>query len=90
MDIHLLIELVNSIIACRGGVYVHCAQGHGRSATVVAAVLLAKGLAGNKEEAEQLLKKARAKVRLNRKQQRLLDRFIEKIESGKGDLNVGN
>lgn len=81
MDLKLLQKSVNSITACRGGVYVHCAQGHGRSATVVGAVLLARGVAGNTEEAVALMKKARPKVLLNRHQRRLLNRFIKKINS---------
>ncbi len=78
MSLKQLIGLVNSIITCRGGVYIHCAQGHGRSATVVAAVLLAKGVAGDANEAVELIRKARPNIRLNRYQQRLLDRFVEK------------
>jgi protein-tyrosine phosphatase len=80
MELRHLQELVNVIVACRGGVYVHCALGHGRSATVVGAVLLAKGVAGDAEEAVALMREARPKVRLNKHQRRLLDKFSEQIE----------
>ena len=48
-----------------GSVYIHCAQGRGRSAAVAAAVLIAKGLAADVDEAERLMTKARPVVRLN-------------------------
>ncbi|MEN6644555.1 MAG: hypothetical protein ABFE08_19135 [Armatimonadia bacterium] len=50
--------------AGREGIYVHCAQGHGRSATVAAALLLRKGLAGTWEEAVAMVVKVRPKVHL--------------------------
>ena len=37
--------LVARAVAMKGGVYVHCASGHGRSATFAAAVLVVRGVA---------------------------------------------
>jgi len=51
-----------------GVVYVHCALGHGRSALVAAAILMARGMAGNPEEAFARVKQARPGVRLNQRQ----------------------
>jgi protein-tyrosine phosphatase len=48
-----------------GSVYIHCAQGRGRSAALAAAVLIARGLASNVDEAEKLMARARPVVRLN-------------------------
>ncbi len=48
-----------------GPVYVHCAYGHGRSATIVAAWLLTYGHCQSVKEAEDLMKEKRPKVRLN-------------------------
>lgn len=48
-----------------GSVYVHCAVGHGRSATVVAAYLLWTGRATTPEEAVRQLKAIRPRVRLS-------------------------
>jgi hypothetical protein len=63
--------------AATGPVYVHCALGHGRSATVVAAYLLAVGLAADAETAVKQLRELRPGVRLHRSQRKLLDRFAE-------------
>jgi protein-tyrosine phosphatase len=65
-------DLIGQIVAWPGGVYIHCAMGHGRSATLAAAVLLARGLAGTAGEAEQLLRRARPGVRLKPAQRTLL------------------
>lgn len=49
-------------------VLVHCAHGHGRSATVLAAILIAEGAAAGPAEAEALMKAQRPRVRLNKRQ----------------------
>jgi hypothetical protein len=67
-------ELVQRLAAWPGPVYVHCAAGHGRSATVVAGLLLARGLAADARQAEAALRKVRPGVRLNRAQRALLER----------------
>jgi protein-tyrosine phosphatase len=66
---------VERITATSGGVYVHCALGHGRSATVAAAVLLARGLADDVAHAEAVLRRARPGVRLMAAQRRVLERL---------------
>lgn len=57
-------------------ILVHCAAGHGRSATVVAALLIARGLATDAESAERLMKTIRPLVSLNRSQRRLIARYV--------------
>lgn len=49
----------------RGPVYVHCALGHGRSACVVLAYLLATGTVANVAEGMKLLRGKRPRVRLS-------------------------
>ena len=49
----------------RGPVYVHCALGHGRSACVVVAYLLATGTVANVAEGMKLLRGKRPRVRLS-------------------------
>lgn len=49
-------------------ILIHCAHGHGRSATILCAILIADGQAGSIAEAEAILKKQRPRVRLNVRQ----------------------
>jgi protein-tyrosine phosphatase len=61
--------------AASGPVYVHCALGHGRSALVVAAYLLATGQATDAKGAVARLRELRPGVRLSRTQRAVLDTF---------------
>jgi len=63
---------VEAVAFCRGGIYVHCALGHGRSATLVIAALLARGAASSVSEAEILVKKARPGIGISPAQRALL------------------
>jgi protein-tyrosine phosphatase len=65
-------SLVQSIVECDGPVYVHCALGHGRSATVVAAVMVARGMCATIDEAEQIIKHVRPRIEINNAQKKLL------------------
>jgi len=58
------------------GVLVHCANGHGRSATFAAALLMARGIAFDGRAAEALLREKRPGVRLQRGQRQALESFI--------------
>lgn len=58
-----------------GPVYVHCAMGHRRSATFVAAYMLRTGQAADVDEAEAACRRKRPRVRLNPLQRRALDRY---------------
>jgi hypothetical protein len=62
-----------------GPVYVHCALGHSRSALVVAAYLLDRGLASCPKEAVRQLRALRPGVRLNRAQWKVLNAFAEDV-----------
>jgi hypothetical protein len=65
--------------AAAGPVYVHCALGHGRSALVVAAYLIAAGVAPDAKAALKLLRELRPGVRLHRPQRKVLDAFAEGV-----------
>ena len=65
-------DAVQQVAGWEGGVYVHCALGHGRSALVVAAVVMARGSAATPAEALALVRKARPGVKLNRAQRAFL------------------
>lgn len=58
-----------------GPVYVHCALGHGRSATFVAAYLLLCGQARTAPEAVAKVAVLRPKIGLSRSQMAILERF---------------
>lgn len=66
------VELVR---AHDGVTYVHCAAGHGRSAAVVACVLIAEGRATSVEEAERLMVGMRPGVGMSRSQKALVRRL---------------
>ncbi|MBV6624319.1 MAG: dual specificity protein phosphatase family protein [Rivularia sp. (in: Bacteria)] len=68
-------KLIETISNWKGNIYIHCALGHGRSATVVAGVLIVKGLVNNLEEAEKLLKTVRPKIKFSQAQKKLLNNF---------------
>jgi protein-tyrosine phosphatase len=59
-------------------VLVHCAHGHGRSATVLCAILISSGEAQDAGDAEALLKAARPRVRLNRRQRAMLEKWMQR------------
>lgn len=63
----------------QGPVYVHCALGHGRSATFVTAYLLASGQAKTVEEALSHLRKIRPGVDLHLPQQNLIEQYLQTL-----------
>jgi hypothetical protein len=65
-----------------GGVYVHCAVGHGRSAVVAAAYLLWAGRAGSVEESLAMVRSARPGAKPQAKQVRVLRRFAAQHGQG--------
>lgn len=64
----------------REGIYIHCAQGHGRSATLAAGVLLAKGLAETWEDAVARVVRVRPKTHLEHCQEQFLQSLYGKSE----------
>ncbi|MHB8994595.1 MAG: phosphatase domain-containing protein [Armatimonadota bacterium] len=71
-----LVALVEEL-ANRDGVYIHCAQGHGRSATLVAALLMRRGTARTPAEAVGMVTAVRPKVHLEPCQQEFLNRLAD-------------
>ena len=69
-------SLISDLAAAPGSLYIHCAQGHGRSAMIVAALLIARGHASSADDALSQLRSVRPRVRLNARQRALLDRWI--------------
>jgi protein-tyrosine phosphatase len=67
--------IVRDVAALEGGILIHCAQGHGRSAALAAALLIARGVVDDLEGAERLLITSRPKVRLKPSQRALVKQF---------------
>lgn len=71
------IQLVQELASQEGVIFIHCAAGHGRSATLAAAIVVARALAADATSAEAHLKRSRPLVHLHREQRALVDRFAE-------------
>lgn len=56
-----------------GKIFIHCAQGHGRTTMFAALLLITKGFAKNADDALEQIRTVRPKARLNRHQRRFLE-----------------
>lgn len=70
------VEWVQRELAEGRSVYIHCAHGHGRSATVLAAVLIATGQSATAEQAVALMRWADAARQHMDCPRHLQDRFL--------------
>lgn len=68
-----LSEIADRILALAKPTLIHCAQGHGRTGLVAAAVLLRSGRAKSSAEALAMIKAVRPGVELNAVQQRAVE-----------------
>jgi protein-tyrosine phosphatase len=66
-----LARLVDAVLAADGPAFIHCALGHGRSATVAAAVLVRRGDA-TLDDVEAAMRARRPKIALNARQRSAL------------------
>lgn len=71
------VQFIKEQLALNRPVLIHCAHGHGRSATIFGALIIASGAAQNASEAEKLMKKYRPRVRLNSRQHASLSAWME-------------
>jgi protein-tyrosine phosphatase len=65
--------LIGSLAGRAESMYIHCAQGHGRSAMVAAGVLLARGESPSVDEALAQIRCVRQRIKLGTTQRQLLD-----------------
>lgn len=73
------IQTAQHIASLDHAVLIHCAQGHGRSAALAAAVMIARGVAQDVEQAERMLRAARPKVGLKKHQRALVERVAGRL-----------
>lgn len=73
LPVERVAPVLRELAAQEGPVYVHCAQGHGRTGMIAAALLVARGHAPNAEAALAQVQRARPGVRLSHAQQEALD-----------------
>lgn len=71
---------IDELIAATGAgpVFIHCAQGRGRTGLVAACFLLARGAAASPEAALEMLQKNRPGISLNREQTAFLSSFAQR------------
>lgn len=68
----------------RRSVFVHCAQGHGRTATVTAALLIEAGACGSVDEALAAVQRVRPGARPSAAQRRFLDEWARSALERRG------
>lgn len=75
------VEALRSIVTqlVDGTTFVHCAQGHGRTALFVLAFLVERGLIRSFEEGYAVIRRGRPRIYLNRKQKRFIKRYIQQF-----------
>jgi protein-tyrosine phosphatase len=78
-----LLGLLGHIQAERGPLLIHCAEGHGRTGLVSAALLLNRGLAETPEDAIARVQAVRPLVRLNSAQRRCLEQVASILANGR-------
>jgi protein-tyrosine phosphatase len=76
-----LASAISDVVQYQGNVYVHCAAGHGRSAMAMAVLLVARGLAGNIEDAIALMQQNRPRVRLRTTQRKVAQATVEHLRA---------
>jgi protein-tyrosine phosphatase len=71
-DAARLRELAHELAALEVAMYIHCAAGHARSATMAAAVLIVRGTARDVDDAERQMRAHRPGISINAGQRRML------------------
>ena len=73
----VLEQVVRTIMDLPGDVYIHCAEGHGRTGLVATSLLLARGDARSADEAVAMLLERRPLARMNAAQRKAVDEVAE-------------
>ena len=70
-------QVARAIMDLPGDVYIHCAEGHGRTALVATSLLLARGDVRSADEAVALVLERRPLARMNASQRKVVDEVAE-------------
>ena len=76
----VLLDFLQPLVNVGGPIFIHCAQGHGRTGLVAAALLLLRQHASSPAEAIATLQEVRPRIRLNTEQQKCLMRFADLLQ----------
>ncbi len=71
-----VLALVRELAGSEETVYIHCAEGHGRAAMIMALLLVARGVADDADSAIAHLKEIRPRINLRPHQKAALERWI--------------
>jgi protein-tyrosine phosphatase len=74
-----VLALAQELATVDDAVYIHCAEGHGRAAMIVALVLVARGAASDAQSALAHIKTVRPKTNLRPHQRAALERWIRML-----------
>ena len=77
-------RLAKELEAATEPMYIHCGSGLGRSATVVAAVLVLKGIEADADRAEQRMQQVRPRVYLHPSQRRVVNSVCRDLSAAAG------
>jgi len=83
-----LVSVLNRVRGMHKDIYIHCAEGHGRTGLAAAALILIEGTAGSSGDAIRIVQSVRPGVRLHERQFAALE-GIEAIVSRSAETNNG-
>lgn len=75
-------NLIRQLASASGTILIHCAQGHGRSAALAAAVMVARGQATDLEDARSRIAAIRPGIRIHRFQRDAAEQTLSRMRTG--------
>ena len=88
LPVERVAPVLRELATLPGPVYIHCAQGHGRTGMIAAALLVARGDAPDSRTALAWVRRARPAVRLSPAQELALDTLAEKLRRAESGSQV--